>query len=83
MGRELPYKTRKYIRAILMALCAAALVLYVLVGGSWTTWTLIGVFAVYCIFHMVLWRCPACGASLGNMPRMNNCYKCGEPLEEE
>jgi len=82
MGKELPYRTRKLIRWILIALCAVALVLYVFVAAPWTKWTLIIVFGIYIVFHMALWRCPACGASLGNMVVPHNCYRCGEPLED-
>lgn len=83
MGREVPYRVRKRIRLALIALCVVALALYVLIGAAWTRWSLIAVFAVYVVFHAALWRCPACGASLGNMVVPHNCYNCGEPLEDD
>jgi len=82
IGKELPYIVRKRIRRILIALCVVTAVLYAVNGAPWTLWTFVAALAVYFLFHAVLWRCPACGVSLGNMVVPRNCYNCGEPLED-
>jgi len=83
MGRELSFHARKKIRLVLVALCVLGVALYVLTGAGWARAAMIAALAVYIVFHIVLWRCPACNAPVGGgilIPRQ--CYRCGESLED-
>jgi len=83
MGRELPFRMRRYIRLVLVALCAVGIGLYFLTDAAWARWTMIAALAIYVVFHMALWRCPVCGKPIGSSilpPR--SCYNCGESFED-